>query len=230
MAAAQEGESFYLMYELVCDVLADFRETHASRPIQPVFDHDEFSRMAAYVESAKLRGVTATRTKFYAGGQEIAPHLVDTLIHEALEECFIWDTQRNVRVAVSNRLIVEVRSAFARMHPRLPHTEREPTSRAFLVAALPAPAMASTYTIANAEFLIEPAAWTPSEDIWSRYLTSCARRGMTPKERRQFFKELDAWGAGHIHRSRRRVGGRQTHGYGGLALRAGEAGEGGREP
>ena len=231
VAATREGESFASMYELVCEALIDFRDTHASRPMQPVFNHDEFSHMAAYVESAKLRRVTATRTKFDAGGQEIAPHLVDTLIHEALEECFIWDTQRNVRAAVSNRLIVEVRSAFARMHPRLPHTEREPTSRAFLVAALPAPAMASTVsTFADGMLVIEPGAWTASEALLMAYVAWCQSRGMAPKDGRQFFKELSVWGAGRIHRSKRRVGGRQTPGYAGLALRAGEAGGGGHEP
>jgi hypothetical protein len=231
IAAKRADESLFEVREMVCSALQDFEAAQCDQPERPFFDADEFPRMATYVGSEferwGLRGVTATSTtKFFAGDQEIDLHHINSLFHKALEQGVIWDKHRNDRVPVNNRFIVEGRSAFARMRPRLPHTGREPTPSASVVAALPAPATASTGTIANAEFVIKPTAWTPSEDIWSRYLTSCARRGMTPKERRQFFKELDAWGAGRIHRSKRRIDGRQTPGYAGLALRAGEVGAG----
>jgi hypothetical protein len=235
-AAKRVDESLFEVREMVCAALQDFEAAQGIQPSQPFFYADEFTRMAMYVASEferwGLPRVTATRTtKFYAGDQEIDPLRTDALFHKALEQCVIWDKQRDDQVPINNRLIAETRNAFARIHPRLPDAARERTPSASVAATLPAATTASTVTtFADTMLVIEPGAWTASKALWMAYIAWCQWRGMAAKGSRQFFKELSAWGAGRIHRSKRRIDGRQTPGYAGLALRAGEAGEGGHEP
>lgn len=195
--------------------LADFRSKNAGNPATPAFNFDEYGAMATYIHNRDLQAVTALNEReFFYNDERISKHHVNSIIDARLRTCEIWDSHRGVVVAVSNRLINEVRGAMARMWPRLSDRTPDASDNPISIACLTYTERA--FSFADKRLSLDAAAWTSSATLWEAWIAFCATRAEPSGASSTFFKELTRWSGGRIHRSKR--GPHRVPGYSGIKM------------
>lgn len=192
------------------NALLDFRDDNAKKPAEPIFNSDEYIQLAVHVHKQGLHQLRAMGgDKFFLNGRRIPRHLVDSAIQAILERCFIWDARTRTRIHVSNRLVSEVRCAFARKWPVL--GEADHSAEATSIYAAQAEPFA---VFLKAGLKLDASAWTSSEIVWER----CSSASANPLVRETLFKELVDWGDGGIRRMRKKIGRKRVPGYLGIGV------------
>jgi len=199
--------------------LGDFIRQSArdSKPATPAFNFDEYGAMAAYIHNQGLETLTALNDReFFYDDERISTHHVNSIIDARLRACEIWDPHRGVTVAVSNRLINEVRGAMARMWPRLSDPNQDASDKSLGLAG---PRYAQRVaSFGDTQVCLDADAWTSSTALWEAWRDVCASRSEPSGASSTFFKELTRWSGGRIHRSKKGKGPDRVPGYSGIKL------------
>jgi hypothetical protein len=214
-----DPQPFHELYFCAHMYLLDYRDQSARKPATPEFNYDEYGPMAAYIHSSPgLEALTALSDReFFDNDERISTHAVNSIIDAQLRNCSIWDPIRGVNVAVSNRLINEVRGAMARMWPRL--TDHNPDDPSDKFPSLAGPSYAQRVaSFGDNQLCLDAAAWTSSASLWQAWIALCASRSEPPGASSTFFKELPRWSGGRIQRSKKGKEPHRVPGYSGIRL------------
>ncbi|MEH2473325.1 hypothetical protein V1281_005489 [Nitrobacteraceae bacterium AZCC 2161] len=213
-AKERDPRPFHDLYHSAHENLIDYRDQSARdrKSATPTFHHDEYGAMAMYIRSHGLEALTAlTERDFFYNDERISTHILNAIIDDRLRICSIWDPNRGVNVAVSNRLINEVRGAMARMRPRL--SDRTPDASDHTLGGA-----CQTYTqrvtsFADMRLSLDTDAWTSSSTLLQAWQDVCAARSEPPGASSTFFKELTRWSGGRIQRSKKGKASHRVPGY-----------------
>lgn len=215
---------------MVLSCVECFRDEHEKEPARPVFESDEYGRMAEHIHERTSATLTAaSEREFYIDGAPVLTGLINALIEDILGKCEIFDETRNKHIGTSNRLVAEVRGALARKYLRIPAPDRGivniETVKADIVETLPPPAPAahsalSVSVFANENLQLDEGSWTSSDKLMEAWSTACAQCGSAPGDKEVFLKELGKWGGTHIKRTKRTIQGCRIPGYAGIRLGA----------
>lgn len=212
-------QRFHELYHFAHMHLLDYRDqsTREGKPATPAFNYDEYGAMAAYIRSQGLEALTALNERdFFHKDERISTHSLNAIIDARLRICSIWDPNRGVNVAVSNRLINEVRGAMARMWPRLSDQILD-TSDKSLRAAGPR-YQKRVASFGDNQVCLDTDAWTSSATLWQEFMAFCAARSESSGASSTFFKELVHWSGGRIQRSKKGKGPHRVPGYSGIKI------------
>jgi hypothetical protein len=198
--------------------LAEFKNKNARNPATPAFNFDEYGAMATYIHNRDLKALTAQSDRiFFYNDEHVSTHHVNSIIDKNLRTCEIWDSHRGLVVAVSNRLINEVRGAMARMWPRL--TDHNPDDPSDKFPSLAGPSYAQRVaSFGDNQLCLDADAWTSSVTIWQAWQNFCASRSEPSGASSTFFKELTRWSDGRIQRSKKGKDQRRVPGYFGIQM------------
>jgi len=215
-----------------CDDLLDARETvewallfepDKNELAYPVYERDEFGRMAEYILKQSPSLTATSERQFYNDNRPIPVSIVNAHIDAVLTNCRLWDRHRNEPCSVDNRLINEVRSAMARKlirSGRVPRQQPNVSSVNAVIDHLPAiPAVVASnpmHQFAAERLELDRGSWTSSDKLWASWEDWCSSVGQAPGIRAVFFKELRSWGGECITSAKRRTAGKLVHGYRGF--------------
>src|SRR5205814_1663473 len=144
-----------------------------------------------YIHDLDLKALTALNEReFFYNDEPISTHAVNSIIDNRLRTCEIWDPHRNVCVAVSNRLISEVRGAMARMWPRLSGQSPDGSDKLSLAGPRYGQRVAA---FGDDRTCLDTGAWTSSDIFWEAWIAFCAARSEPSGASSTFFKELTRW-------------------------------------
>ncbi|MCK1293419.1 hypothetical protein [Bradyrhizobium sp. 30] len=208
---------FHERYSTAHMYLADFRNKNARNRVTPAFNFDEYGAMAAYIHNRDLEALTALNEReFFYNDEAISTHHVNSIIDARLRSCEIWDPHRGVAVAVSNRLINEVRGAMARMWPRVINQSPDNSDK---YLRLSGPGYAQRVaSFGDSRTCLDADAWTSSAVLLRAWQDFCASRSEPSGASSTFFKELTRWSGGRIQRSKKGKGPHRVPGYSGIKL------------
>jgi hypothetical protein len=217
--AAKKGSPypFHSIYYFTQMNLIQFRDEAAlnQKSATPEFNHDEYGAMAKYIHDRDLKALTArSESEFYYNDERISTHAVNSTIDFHLRNCNIWDSHRNVFVAVSNRLISEVRGAMARMWPRLSGQSPDGSDKFHRVTGPKYRERVAAF--AEKQVCLDADAWTSSPILWEAWIAFCTARAEPSGASSTFFKELTRWSGGRIQRSKK--GSHRVPGYSGIKM------------
>ncbi len=216
--AAKEVDTqpFHELYYFAHMHLCGFRDQSARdrKPATPAFNHDEYGAMATYIRGHGLEGLTArSEREFFYNDEPVTAHSVNAIIDAHLRTCEIWDSNRGVNVAVSNRLINEVRGAIARMWPRYDQSPHA-WDKSLSVAGPSYPKRVASF--GENRICLDSDAWTSSATLSQAWQDFCAGRSEPSGASSTFFKELTRWSGGRIQRSKK--GPHRVPGYSGIKM------------
>ncbi|MFK4536181.1 hypothetical protein ABIA00_004364 [Bradyrhizobium ottawaense] len=216
-AMGGDPQPFHNQYYFAHLHLLDFRDqaTREGKPATPAFNCDEYGAMATYIHNQGLEALTALNERdFFDNDERISTHSLNAIIDARLRICSIWDPNRGVSVAVSNRLINEVRGAMARMWPRLSDSRHDGSEKSLSLAG---PRYAQRVaSFGDDRTCLDADAWTLSATLWQEWLAFCSARSEPSGTSSTFFKELMHWSGGRIQRSKK--GPDRVPGYSGIKI------------
>jgi hypothetical protein len=201
----RQGNSFSEVYLNLFNALDHFRRRHGKEPAQPVFEIQEYDRMAIYAHSQMPLLTARGDKKFFYDGMPVPTDRVDAALTAILGKCV-----RNLdyrEVSFNNKTVAEVRGALARKWPHFPVPEG--ASRPSEALLLSAPDEFAAFT---QEYLdLVPGDWTPSLVLFQAWETfSSSSIGAV-----HFFRQLNLWAGDRIQKSQRQ----RQHGYAGIRLK-----------
>jgi hypothetical protein len=167
-----------------------------------IFDCGEIGRIAAQI-NRWLPDLTYVKKEFFL---DDAPLPIELLIRAFLNQSMIWDPVREQHVPTNNRLVGEIRAALMQS-PRVVRAEHPRTGdkgTGPLIDAVALPPSGSTFAACMSEcFMFRDMGWEAKETLMRDQAAWHAGRGMPPKTRVAFFRELKKLAGGRIRESHR---------------------------
>ena len=182
------GESYDDARFDVADALADFadEEREAGRTARPIFEHEEYERMAHFALEcvpAKLRATS--EREFLADGKPVATATINAFLHNVLSRCHLYSARASDAPAtINNRLISEVRAALARVVHQAP------------VSATPAtPDISPVAAFCDRHMRLDPteSERTPSTLMFEAWLAQCSEDERQSWSEATFIKQVRQW-------------------------------------